>query len=89
MNWQISKKRTKRVNVSFEWTNKSDLRLILDDLSDFIALGRENYLNYKTSAENKDKTHLVQFEQFYVDTIHESKESEINGELRFVIKSNL
>ena len=88
MNWQIKKKRTKRVNISFEWTNKSDLRAILDDLSDFIPLGMENYLNYKISAENEEKTHLVQFEQFYVDTIHESTESEINGELKFVIKSN-
>lgn len=88
MNWQIKQKRTKRVNISFEWTDKSDLRLILDDLSDFIASGVESYHDFKKSIENADKTHEVKMNQFYVDTIHKSTESEINGELRLVIKSN-
>lgn len=88
MNWQIKKKRIKCVNISLEWTDKSDLRLILDDLNNFIASGVESYHEFKKSIENEEKTHLVQFEQFYVDTIHESTESEINGELKLVIKSN-
>ena len=88
MNWQIKRKRTKFVNVSFEWTNKSDLTAILNDLSNFIASGVESYQDFKKSVEIEDKTHLVKMNQYYVDTIHESKESEINGELKFVIKSN-
>ena len=88
MNWQIKKKRTKHVNISFEWTDKSDLRAVLDDLSNFIVSGVESYQDFKKSIENEEKTHLVKFQQFYLDTIHESTEREINGELRLVIKSN-
>ena len=54
-----------------------------------IASGVESYHEFKKSIESEEKTHLVQFEQFYVDTIHESTESEINGELRLVIKSKI
>jgi len=32
MNWQIKKKRTKQVTVTFEWTEKGDLISILSDL---------------------------------------------------------
>lgn len=88
MNWQIKQKRTKKVNVSFEWTNKSDLIAILSDLKDLIGSGIETYHNQKKSIENADKYHEVEFEQFYVDRIHESTEREINGELKLVIKSN-
>ena len=88
MNWQIKRKRTKCVDISFEWTTKSDLKLILDDLNSFIASGVEKYYDFKKSVEIKDKTHLVKMNQYYVDTIHESTEREINGELNLVIKSN-
>lgn len=88
MNWQIKKKRTKQVNVSFEWTNKSDLIAILSDLKDLIGSGIETYHNQKKSIENADKYHEVEFKQFYVDMVHEQVEREINGELKLVIKSN-
>ena len=89
MNWQIKQKRTKKVNVSFEWTDKSDLRLILDDLRDLIGLGVETYYNKKKSIENADKWHEVEFSQEYVDRVHEQVEREINGELKLVIKSKI
>ena len=88
MNWQTKQKRTKRVNLSFEWTNKSDLIAILSDLKELIASGIEIYHDQKKSVETEDKWHEVEFSQNFVDKIHESKESEINGELKFVIKSN-
>ena len=89
MNWQIKQKRTKKVNVSFEWTDKSDLRLILDDLRDLIGSGVETYHNQKKSIENADKWHEVEFSQEYVDRVHEQVERDINGELKLVIKSNI
>ena len=36
----------------------------------------------------EDKWHEIEFSQKFVDKIHESTESEINGELKLVIKSN-
>jgi len=89
MNWQSRKKRVKHVNISLEYIDKCDLRIILDDLTNLIAEGKEMYYYKKKSIVIKDKWHDVKFQQFYVDTIHESKESEINGELKFVIKSNI
>ena len=88
MNWQTKQKRTKQVNVSFEWTNKSDLIAILSDLKEFIASGVEMYHDQKKSVEIADKWHEVEFSQKFVDKIHESTESDINGELKLVIKSN-
>ena len=88
MNWGNKVKRTKRVNVSFEWTNKSDLIAILSDLKELIASGIEMYHNQKKSVEMEDKWHEVEFSQKFVDKIHESTESDINGELKLVIKSN-
>lgn len=88
MNWGNKVKRTKRVNVSFEWTNKSDLIAILSDLKELIASGIETYHNQKKSVETADKWHEVEFSQKFVDKIHESTESDINGELKLVIKSN-
>ena len=88
MNWGNKVKRTKRVNVSFEWTNKSDLISILSDLKELIASGIETYHNQKKSVETADKWHEVEFSQKFVDKIHESTESDINGELKLVIKSN-
>ena len=80
MNWGNKVKRTKLVNVSFEWTNKSDLIAILSDLKELIASGIEMYHNQKKSVEMEDKWHEVEFSQKFVDKIHESTESDINGE---------
>ena len=88
MNWSSKQKRTKQVNVSFEWTNKGDLIAILSDLKEFLASGIETYHNQKKSVEMADKWHEVEFSQKFVDKIHESTESNINGELKLVIKSN-
>jgi len=88
MNWSSKQKRTKQVNVSFEWTNKSDLTAILSDLRELIASGVETYHNQKKSLEMEDKWHEIKFSQKFVDKIHESTESDINGELKLVIKSN-
>ena len=88
MNYGNKQKRTKQVNVSFEWTNKSDLISILSDLKELIASGIETYHNQKKSVEIADKWHEVEFSQKFVDKIHESTESDINGELKLVIKSN-
>lgn len=88
MNWSSKQKRTKQVNVSFEWTNKSDLTAILSDLRELIGSGVETYHNQKKSIETADKWHEVEFSQKFVDKIHESTESDINGELKLVIKSN-
>ena len=88
MNWTSKQKRTKQVNVSFEWTDKTDLRLILDDVRMLILSGVESYHEQKKSLEIADKWHEVEFSQKFVDKIHESTESDINGELKLVIKSN-
>ena len=88
MNWQTKQKRTKQVNVSFEWTNKGDLIAILSDLKELIASGVETYHNQKKSVEIADKWHEVEFNQKFFDKVHEQSEREINGELKLVIKSN-
>jgi hypothetical protein len=88
MNWSSKQKRTKQVNVSFEWTNKGDLIAILSDLKEFLSSGIEKYHDQKKSVEIADKWHEVEFSQKFVDKIHESTESDINGELKLVIKSN-
>lgn len=89
MNGLGAPKRTKRVNISFEWTTKTDLRLILNDLKDLISSGIEKHHDKKKSIQIADKWHEVEFTQKFVDRIHESTESEINGELKLVIKSRL
>ncbi len=89
MNYSNKVKRTKQVNVSFEWTNKSDLISILSDLRELIASGVETYHNQKKSVEMEDKWHEVEFSQKFVDKIHEEVESDINGELKLVIKSKI
>ena len=88
MNWGNKVKRTKRVNVSFEWTNKGDLIAILSDLKEFLASGIETYHDQKKSVETANKWHEVEFSQKFVDKAHEQVEKEINGELKLVIKSN-
>jgi hypothetical protein len=89
MNYGIKQKRTKQVTVTFEWTEKGDLISILSDLSALISSGVETYHNQKKSILTADKWHEIEFSQKYVDKIHEEVESDINGELKLVIKSNL
>ena len=89
MNWQIKKKRTKQVTVTFEWTEKGDLISILSDLSALISSGVETCHNQKKSILTADKWHEIEFSQEYVDVIHDSVEREINGELKLVIKSKI
>jgi hypothetical protein len=89
MNWQIKQKRTKQVTVTFEWTEKGDLIAILSDLSALISSGVETYHNQKKSILTADKWHEIEFSQKYVDKIHEEVESDINGELKLVIKSKI
>ena len=88
MNWGNKVKRTKRVNVSFEWTDKGDLIAILSDLKEFLASGIETYHDQKKSVEMANKWHEVKFSQKFFDKVHEQSEREINGELKLVIKSN-
>ena len=88
MNWGNKIKRTKKVQIHFEWTDKSDLRVILDDLRALILSGVETYHEQKKSLEIEDKWHEVEFKQEYVDKIHEQVERDINGQLELVIKSN-
>ena len=88
MNWGNKIKRTKKVQIHFEWTDKSDLRVILDDLRALILSGVQLHHEQKKSLEIEDKWHKVEFIQEYVDKIHEQVEREINGELKLVIKSN-
>jgi hypothetical protein len=88
MNYGIKQKRTKQVTVTFEWTEKGDLISILSDLSALISSGVEMYHNQKKSILTADKWHEIEFSQKYVDKIHEEVESDINGELKLVIKSN-
>ena len=89
MNWGNKRKRTKQVQIRFEWTDKTDLKLILDDLRALILSGVESYHEQKKSLEIEDKWHEVEFSQEYVDRVHEQVERDINGELKLVIKSNL
>ena len=89
MNWGNKQKRTKRVTLSFEWSDKSDLRVILDDLRALIVSGVESHHEQKKSLEIEDKWHEIEFKQFYVDRVHEQVEREIDGELKLVIKSKI
>ena len=88
MNWGNKIKRTKKVQIHFEWTDKSDLKLILDDLRALILSGVETYHDQKKSVEIEEKWHEVEFTQKYVDRVHEQVEREIDGNLELVIKSN-
>ena len=89
MNYGIKQKRTKQVTVTFEWTEKGDLIAILSDLSALISSGAETYHNQKKSILTEGKWHEIKFSQKYLDVIHESKEQDINGELKLVIKSKI
>jgi hypothetical protein len=89
MNWQIKKKRTKEVCIKLEWTEKGDLIAILEDLRALISSGIETYHDQKKSVLIADKWHNVEFTQKYLDVIYESKEQDINGELKLVIKSKI
>ena len=93
MNWQIKQKRTKEVHIKLEWTEKSDLTLILSDLKDLIASGIESYHGDRKSSENEDKWHKFEFTQFYHELRpvedYSSVERDINGELKLVIKSKI
>jgi len=89
MNPQINKRRVKEVNISLEYTHEVDLRRILTVLSDLISQGNEMYSGDFKSLVNDEIINRFNFVQFYPDAIHESKESEINGELKFVIKSKI
>ena len=89
MNYGIKQKRTKQVTVTFEWTEKGDLMALLSDLRDLISAGVETYHNQKKSILTADKWHEIEFSQKYVDKIHKEVESDINGELKLVIKSKI
>ena len=89
MNFKNPKQRTKEVSISLEYTNAVELKRVLAVLSDLIGSGVQMY---SSEIENPLKTrnaNRFNFVQFYPDAIHESKESEINGELKFVIKSKI
>lgn len=89
MNWKNRNQRNKEVNISLEYTHKADLKRILDVLSDLITSGSEIHSGSIKSVENKEIVNRFNFVQYYSDSIHQSKESEINGELKFVIKAKL
>lgn len=89
MNFKNPKQRTKEVSISLEYTNAVDLKRVLAVLSDLIGSGVQMYSGDIKSALKTGKESRFNFVQFYPDAIHESKESEINGELKFVIKSKI
>lgn len=89
MNFKTNKRRVKEVNISLEYTYKTDLRGILAVLIDLISQGNEMYCGDLKSIVNEEIINRFNFVQYYPDAIHESKESEINGELKLVIKSKL
>ena len=89
MNWGANHKKVKRVSVEFEYSNLSDLRLVLARLSDLISQGNEICIDAVKDAENENKINVLKFSQEYVDTNRESLEREINGKLKFVIKANI
>ena len=89
MNWGTKEKRTKQVEISLEYTYEVDLKHVLNVLSDLISSGVEMYSGELKSLENEDKSNKFNFIQSYSGTVHESKESEINGVLKLVIKSKL
>ena len=89
MNPENNKRRVKEVNISLEYTHETDLKRILAVLSDLISQGNEMYCGDLKSLVNEQIINRFNFVQYYPDSIHESKESEINGELKLVIKSKL
>lgn len=89
MNWGAKHKKVKRVSVEFEYSNLSDLRLVLSRLNDLISQGNEMYIDSVKDAENEGKINVLKFSQEYVDKSRESVEREINGKLKFVIKANI
>ncbi len=89
MNWGAKHKKVKRVSVEFEYSNLSDLRLVLARLSDLISQGNEICIDSVKNAENEGKINVLKFSQEYVDSNRESLEREINGKLKFVIKASL
>jgi hypothetical protein len=93
MNWAKREKTTKEVQIRLEWTNKSDLTLILSDLRDLIASGIETHHGDRKSVENEGKTHKFEFMQYFVherpSQDYSSVEKDINGELKLVIKSKI
>ena len=89
MNPENNKRRVKEVNISLEYTHELDLKRILAVLSDLISQGNEMYCGDLKSLVNEQIINRFNFVQYYPDAIHESKESEINGELKLVIKSKL
>lgn len=89
MNWGTKEKRAKKVFIELEYIDKSDLNLILGDLKNLIASGVEMYSGDKQNATNQDICNKFEFRQMYIDRVHDTKESEINGLLKLVIKSNL
>jgi hypothetical protein len=89
MNFKTNKMRVKEVNISLEYTRELDLRRILAVLSDLISQGNEMYCGDLKSVVNEEIINRFNFVQYYPDAIHESKESEINGELKLVIKSKI
>jgi len=89
MNFKNPKQRTKEVSISLEYTNAVDLKRVLAVLNDLIGSGVQMYSGDIKSTLKTGKKSRFNFVQFYPDAIHESKESEINGELKFVIKSKI
>jgi hypothetical protein len=89
MSWKNNKRRVKEVSISLEYVYQTDLSRILTHLSDLISSGNEIYAGNLKSSTKAAKTNRFNFVQYYPDAIHESKESEINGELKLVIKSKL
>lgn len=93
MKWEKRDKTKKEVQIRLEWTEKSDLTLILSDLRDLIASGIESHHGEKKSSENADKWHKFEFAQYFVHERtyqdYSSVEKDINGELKLVIKSKI
>ena len=89
MSWKNNKRRVKEVSISLEYVYQTDLSRILTHLSDLISSGNEIYAGNLKSTTKTAKTNRFNFVQYYQDSIHESTEREINGELKFVIKSKL
>lgn len=82
-------KKLKEVQVVFEYYDKSDLSVILDDLKEKLCQGIETYHTGIKSRYIEEKEQILEFIQFYKKTDRISKEQEINGELKLVIKSNI
>lgn len=89
MNWGTKEKRAKKVFIELEYIDKADLKAILSDLTNLIGSGIEMYSGDKQNATNQDICNKFEFRQMYVNQVHKTKESEINGELKLVIKAKL